>query len=351
MVNNDIKRLDSKLVQLTREIQRLGAAKVRDAFNCPILHVEEKTELCKGHLMPQAVGGRDWVVQRKDVDNFFGSFAEAAFVHGVNLRSKEFDDALSYVLEKGLAKQANLAVMDSRGDKLQVRPTRLKGNPLGFVVSESFADIELAGPVSFSFAMDTRYETLLACIHSLHLGLFREGGYSYVYSPSGEFNAKLLRDVYKKFSRVNSKRRSKSKTENLEQMCLAYRNLVRPIVGSTDGLEPRLFTDPFRWFLVCWDEGAREPFATIHFLKAGNEWNAVMSFARTDSCAIAIVCSAVPISFKTTLGCLANEQIDVAPLRESTPRMTWPCGDNANSQVSCPIELAAQEVRNRWAKI
>ena len=54
-------------------------------FLCPILQVDEDVPLCKGHVIPEALGDSGiTVLQRKDVDNFFGSAIEAAFIAVVN---------------------------------------------------------------------------------------------------------------------------------------------------------------------------------------------------------------------------------------------------------------------------
>ena len=86
MVIDDISRLDKRMQELTYYLRAPKDRRQRRRFFCPILMVEEKAELCKGHLLPQSVGGRDWVVQRKDVDSFFGTFVEADFNHGVTIR-------------------------------------------------------------------------------------------------------------------------------------------------------------------------------------------------------------------------------------------------------------------------
>jgi len=51
-------------------------------FQCPILFTDEKVELCKAHIINQAFpnSARAWTVQRKDVDNFYGSNFESDFV-------------------------------------------------------------------------------------------------------------------------------------------------------------------------------------------------------------------------------------------------------------------------------
>jgi hypothetical protein len=51
-------------------------------FHCPFLFRDEDVELCRGHVLNQAFVGskRVWTIQRKDLDNFYGSFFEPDFV-------------------------------------------------------------------------------------------------------------------------------------------------------------------------------------------------------------------------------------------------------------------------------
>ena len=51
-------------------------------FYCPILHRDEETELCAGHVINQALEDTDrsWTVQRKDVDNHYGTLFEGDFM-------------------------------------------------------------------------------------------------------------------------------------------------------------------------------------------------------------------------------------------------------------------------------
>ena len=103
----NIQRHDKKLKSLTKE---LGCrSKLHEKFLCPILFLNEKTELCKGHIVPRSAGGTNWVVQRKDVDNFFGSFAGADFAHGLKLRGlSSSNDMLDYVSKHKMARTDQL---------------------------------------------------------------------------------------------------------------------------------------------------------------------------------------------------------------------------------------------------
>jgi hypothetical protein len=53
-------------------------------FYCPILQTDEETELCMGHIVNKSIPNscRKCVVQRKDVDGFYGVVVEAAFASG-----------------------------------------------------------------------------------------------------------------------------------------------------------------------------------------------------------------------------------------------------------------------------
>lgn len=50
-------------------------------FFCPMLLRDEDAVLCMAHIVNQAIKDsfRDWVVQRKDVDGFYGRVFEADF--------------------------------------------------------------------------------------------------------------------------------------------------------------------------------------------------------------------------------------------------------------------------------
>src|SRR5262249_10767782 len=65
-------------------------------FYCPILGVDERAPLCMGHIVneacPDSYRGR--VVQREDVDNFYGALAEAEFTTLVQARSMDPRDVL-----------------------------------------------------------------------------------------------------------------------------------------------------------------------------------------------------------------------------------------------------------------
>ena len=345
MNRREILRHDTRLREITARFRSSGVKKRARDFYCPILQIEGPAELCKGHIISKSVGGRTWVVQRKDVDNFFGSFAEAGFGHGVKLRSMESQEAVEYVIGHRLAAKADLSIVDGTGAKGSVRPTKAQDGGWEIVVRPDGHEIDLGGELSLSMELDVRYETLLTCLHSAHLGLFESAGYGYATSSSGRFVASLLRDVYLRFSDSKTRKRRDASTrrEEIGKLCRAHRNMVRPVI-SVEGLDRRLLDNPFRWFIVCWCEGS--VFATIHYLPAGTEWNAVMIYGHFDRRAVALISAAMPMSFKVTVGRLVHGVIHVAPVRDDSPTMIWTCGDgNRGEMAPLSVEAAVGDLR------
>lgn len=337
MNEHEIKTYDNKLEDLTRSLRSSGASKKPRSFLCPILQMEEPALLCKGHIVPKAVRGRTWVVQRRDVDNFYGQFAEAGFIHGVRLRAMPtFDDAVEYILKHRLARRADLSVIDGTGARAPVHraPRHAAGREL--MIRSGEGAIDLDGELSLTMDLDVRFETLLTCLHTAHLGLFQASGYAYATSASGRFVANLLRDVYLQFAR--QRRSSQSLAERnhlLAAMCRTHANMVRPL-QSIDGFHSELLPDPFRTFLLCWC--GERVFASVHLLHADSEWNAVMQYADVDQRAIAMMASTTPVSFKATLGRLENGVIRAAPVQDDSSTIAWPCGEEGDPTQAIPIE-------------
>ena len=341
----EIKRHDARLEELTGALRRSRASeKLRD-FLCPILQLEEPALLCKGHIVPKAVRGRRWVVQRRDVDNFYGSFAEADFIHGVRLRAMPtIEDAMEYVFEHRLARRADLSIRDSEGAKATVHPGRKRARGQEIVVRPLDGSIDLDGDLSMSINFDAAQETLLTCLHTAHLGNFEGSGYRYATSRSGRFVANLLRDVYLRFSRRKGGGGKPIDRDELAAMCRAHVNMVRPVT-SVDGLDRELLKDPFRSFVICWCGDA--VFATAHFLQADSEWNAVMLYADVGRHAISMMASQTPVSFRVTRGRIESGVILVGPVSEDSSTFFWPCGEHSDINQAVPIEKVVARLSQR----
>ena len=170
----NIQRHDKKLKSLTKE---LGCrSKLHEKFLWPHSFFKRKRLNCgKGHIVPRSAGGTNWVVQRKDVDNFFGSFAGADFAHGLKLRVlSSSNDMLDYVSKHKMARKISLTALGTDGSVGQVNATHLG---LRYVETDmQFKDVAVDGALVFNLSME--FPTIVTCLHSVHLGLFKLCGYS-----------------------------------------------------------------------------------------------------------------------------------------------------------------------------
>jgi hypothetical protein len=79
-------------------------------FYCPILFRDEDVPLCKAHIVNQAFpnSASNWTVQRKDVDNFYGSVFEADFLAFRYSKNRSVENALT---DRMLQKQLNPQIL------------------------------------------------------------------------------------------------------------------------------------------------------------------------------------------------------------------------------------------------
>ena len=329
----DIAHHDLRLRELTKSRLRSNH---RTSFLCPILLREEEAILCRGHVIPKTTGGNMTVLQRQDLDSFFGSFVEADFSHGVNIQGLSFTDTIQYMLRKRPSSRLKWLVREPDGNENQVSLQQVDNNRVAVRGNHKMEP----GSYELGLSFDLRYPTLLACLHSVHLGQFRTLGYGYANSNAGRHIAALLADVFHTF---HGRRKDEQTEPELERLCFSHGNMVRPVMGHLDQIDQRLLEKPFEWFIAAWDRDV--VFATIHFLQAGNQWNAVMVYNLAPSTMhliTALVVSQRPLSFPTSLGCFARDHIELGSPKE---RVSWPCGDASSHLKPYPIRRAANDLK------
>ena len=202
----DIRRYDKQLRTLTEDLIYSKAKSMHQKFYCPILLIEEETDLCRGHIVSKSVGGTKYVIQRKDVDEFFGHFVEADFALGVKLRERmhSFKHAMEYILKVKLADKIGLAVEDEQAHREPIRMMGERNGAFSFKYAKS--DLEerpVSGVLHFNVGME--FQTVVSCLHSVHLGLFDRLGYAYVSNKSGWFIASMLGDLFRTYAAKTQK--------------------------------------------------------------------------------------------------------------------------------------------------
>ncbi len=103
------KFVDSELKRLKEDFTE-ATGRPFDHFFCPIMFRDEKTKLCRAHIINDAFdnSARDCTVQRSDVDSFYGSRFEADFVDTANYKKLSLAEILT---DSAMAKRFNAKVL------------------------------------------------------------------------------------------------------------------------------------------------------------------------------------------------------------------------------------------------
>jgi hypothetical protein len=253
-------------------------------FYCPILFEDAPAPLCMGHIVnescPNSFRGR--VVQRADVDNFFGSLAEADFTSLIQAQSMHRNDVLYHpTLSKKLRPKITVDGKEwkhyqDRGPKAPDH-SRLAvqiggGEPMRWVLRKSPEDVNAALKRDWKLVieMDCRVSALISLIKAAHLSLFRLLGYSYVLSGGG---IEVGNGILGRFYRAHRDRQpSEAKAQALAYF-RDYVNMVRPIEGFT-GERPRGTVEDST-AKACFTSSGR-PFALVVCVRTSQQLHAVM---------------------------------------------------------------------------
>ena len=210
-------------------------------FVCPILQVDEDVPLIRAHVINKAFpnSDRSWTVQRKDVDNFFGSRFEADFLA---IEKKIGRSPIELLADKGLRRlfEPTLLLNGREVESYPYQPS--------VAVPENFMEATLSaeghsvrevlkptpcqrqathdGRVEIDVEKDVRIPALVSLLKAAHLTLFHLMGYRYAFSRGGFFLGKgLLGDLFLKTRRLNRVGTIEIATEHFRP----FRNLVQVI--------------------------------------------------------------------------------------------------------------------------
>lgn len=205
---------DEQLQRRVEELRRDYAVEWGAPFNhfcCPILRTDEPVDLCKGHVINKAFGNCNvWVPQRADIDNFYGSIAEAAFVDVVQGRGKT---PLEKWLDPTLRKR-HRPRLEFEGVELEHyfsnTPRQVAGQtPVqivgasgavvsNFVVKESPDTLMRLHGKDIQVVIERDYgpAVIASILKAAHLTLFHLLGYRYVFAPDGMFLSHILGEFF-----------------------------------------------------------------------------------------------------------------------------------------------------------
>lgn len=323
-------QVKSKLEELRADYSRIKGQPFTH-FYCPILFQDEDVPLCEGHIINKAFRNtsRAWIVQRKDVDSFYGSRFESEFVaieyHTENLSpdkvfadkklSKKFrprilldDEPVEYFVAQGnIPDHFTRIEFDSNGQSVQ----------LGLKMPPEDVSAAIDQNWELEVSKDVRIPALVSLIKSGHLTLFEMLGYRYALSAGGYF---VGRQILGEFFHNNYNESRSTTLENASQFFREFVSMVRPVEAHSLDLQGTI-TD--KQMLICKGSGGF-PWALIVFIKTSQKLHSVM-----------IPVLDQPDAATTFMSFLQNENefIDVVPCRfrqdhwevnKESVRLIWP---------------------------
>jgi hypothetical protein len=255
-------------------------------FYCPLMVRDEDAELCLGHVVndkiPNSSGVR--IVQRKDVDGFYGRVFESDFVTLLQARSVDakgvvFDSHLSKkmkpritvdgeVCEHYLSDGHNSLPPEHTGIILEGGNTDAIKVVLKKTPSEFMAD--RAREWKIVIERDCRVTALVSLIKAAYLTLFRMLGYRYALSCAGlEVGCNILG----KFYRMHGHKPTEEARNEARQWFRPYVNMMRPIEGFS-GRAPR-GTIEDNVAMVCFGSSGK-PFGLIVCIRTNKTFQGVL---------------------------------------------------------------------------
>ena len=351
------KRLDADLEGLRNDFASVRGEPFVHYF-CPILHVDEKTSLCYGHVIPKSMDGRETVLQREDVDNGFGNFFEAeasdAIKHGL-----ERDGLLQRALSgdpdemKEIHRRFKTNTILNPGDSPIPVDVRMNNNETQlFVDREDLGDIATPFEAQFGVELDARSSILVTALKSSHLCWFSKMGYRYVFSEGGHVIAWALRSFYEEFiaprRRPNRRKRGSLISDKVKgevnRYCSQFANFVRPVpsecvAGMSEAI--RAGTLASDTFLVLWD--GKQIYGMLSFIKLGKHLVSVMTPIITDMRCFALINLAVSFELEYSVARWNSEmqRFDVEPSRGAKlvwPMANWP-GKDLEGNPTTPLTI------------
>jgi hypothetical protein len=210
-------------------------------FFCPILWADEKAELCMGHVVNRAFGDMQ-IVQRKDVDGFYGSIAESEFQAFLECRDRPVEEVISnpklskeiYPTVDGEKVDYYPYVGQKSPDHTRVRIEGRKGASTEWVLKMPPSEAAAAQSASLGVNWDCTAPGLASLIKAAHLTMFHLMGYSYALSAAGEY---VGHQILGRFYLENRGKPGKEVKRAAEAYFSEFVNMVRPIYGLIDPIK------------------------------------------------------------------------------------------------------------------
>jgi hypothetical protein len=251
-------------------------------FFCPILAVDEESDLQKGHIVNEAFArsSRAWVVQRRDVDSFFGTHFEADFE---TIQYRDRKSTLEILSSPKIGRSFKLRILRNgksilyttrQGDLPKVFTPLLledQGKTVSIGIKLSTDEILATAGEKWQFDMfkDFRVSAFVTLIKSAHLTLFHMLGYRYAVSAAGTF---VGHDILGQFYLNNLNSTRDVVQANARSYFRNFQHMMRPIVSSEVNFKGTV-TDQV--LFICVGTSGRR-WGKIVFVKTAHLFHAVL---------------------------------------------------------------------------
>jgi len=275
-------QVQTKLDQLREDYEQVRGYPFTHFF-CPILFRDEDTPLCKAHIINRAFpsSSRKWTIQRKDVDEFYGSNFEADFSAiqykenrsiGKTLTDKALyntffpkiiinDKPVDYFIARGNIPEQFTPVLFENDDGKTIL-LGLKMSPAEYKSLEG-------EKLEIEISKDVRISALVSLIKAAHLTLFDMIGYRYALSAAGFFTGW---DVLGKFYLQNFNKTKSEILANAIPFFSEFSHMTRPILTNNMSSKGTIAD---RLLYLC-KSGNSSPWAFIVFIKTSHLLHAVI---------------------------------------------------------------------------
>ena len=250
-------------------------------FFCPILFKDERTRLCRAHVINKRFreSDRSWTIQRADVDAWFGTLFEDDFL-ALEYKDKPIiEDALTnkdlarrfrprltvdgqvvdhFLAHGHVSRNQTIGDLDVNGLKMQV----------GLKVSPEEFETAINGKWEFQVDKDIRLPALASVLKAAHLTMFHLMGYRYALSVGGHFLGKVvLGDAYLKAQGLERDKALQTAWDHFSM----YTPLVRPVLSPSPDFQGTLSDRLVHFFM----SGTR-PWACQVLVKTGDHRHAAV---------------------------------------------------------------------------
>lgn len=333
--DNEIKK---QLDHFQREFTQINGHPFKH-FHCPILQVDEPVDFCLGHVVNDKIPGASQirVIQRKDVDNWYGTHFEADLVAFHKARSAEIskilaDTTIINKLNPTISVEGEPVQHHIYNGNLSPKHTQLKmqsGNDVPVTLVLKMPPQEVDALIEKRWRIDIhgdfRICNVVSMIKAAYLTLFQMLGYSYSNTAAGwNVGKHMLGKFY-----LENLNRTRPDIQNAAKSFFSpYFAMVRPM-KIVEGIPPKGTCEDGAAMIAFGSSG--RPYGLLVLVRTGKTFNAVLmpAFLHPDSVAAYVDFLKNDTETLRMNNCQFNQQNKSWDVEPDSFQVHWPKRDSS----------------------